>query len=71
MDSFLKTGKWLYLVPFLQILLPSLINDKKAKVCLKEGNKKEGITLLETAIEEGTYQSTAYFTLYKIYMKDK
>lgn len=71
-ESFLKTGEWLYEAPLPSDITPELkLMIEKAKACLKEGNKKEGMTLLETAVKEGTYQNTAYFTLYKIYMKDK
>ena len=43
---------------------------KEAKSILKEDEEK-GIEMLEDIIEKGTFNNTAYYTLYKIYNKNK
>lgn len=41
---------------------------RKAKSVLKE-NEQRGIELLEDILEEGTFNNTVYYTLYKTYLK--
>lgn len=42
---------------------------KKAKAVLKE-NEQRGIELLEDILEEGTFNNTVYYTLYRNYLKN-
>ena len=68
-ESYLKTGK------FKRDCLPSdskqtYFKIKNAKNVLKE-DKEKGILLLENIMEDGSYNNTVYFTLYKTYMAEK
>ena len=46
-------------------------NIKKAKSMIKEGQKQEGIKLLEELMQQQTFNNTVYNTLYQTYKKDK
>ena len=71
-EHYLKNGTWLYDSLTDDITKPeNHRNTYQGKALLKEGNKKEGIELLETAIENKTLINTAYYTLYQTYKKDK
>ncbi len=68
-ESYLNVGR------FKRDCLPSdpkniYYKIKKAKETLQE-NEEEGCKQLEMIIDDGTYNNTAYFTLYKVYKKNE
>lgn len=68
-ETYLKTGKFKYdCLPIDS--KPTYIKIRDAKETLKE-DRAFGIEQLEDVIVEGTYNNTAYYTLYKEYLKDK
>lgn len=65
---YLKNGKfkWDCLPTDNNTIYPKI---KKAKSILKE-NEERGVELLEDILEEGTFNNTVYYTLYKTYLKN-
>ena len=72
-EQYLETGNWKY------DCLPSdpkniYYDIKEAKRMLNsedEEEKEKGIQMLETIMENGTYNNTVYNTLFQTYKKDK
>lgn len=69
-EQFLNTGKWKF------DCLPSdpkviYYDVKEAKTLLKSDEKEKGVTMLESIMENGTYNNTVYNTLFQTYKKDK
>lgn len=65
---YLKTGKfkWDCLPIDDDSIAPKI---RKAKAVLKE-NEQRGVELLEEILEEGTFNNTVYYSLYKTYLKN-
>lgn len=65
---YMKNGKFKWdCLPIDNTTIPPKI--RKAKSVLKE-NEERGVELLEDILEEGTFNNTVYYTLYKTYLKN-